>query len=257
MNDSRWDLDCENVCVHFGGQVALDEVSFSVAPESILGIVGPNGAGKTTLLNSISGLIKPSSGKIRILDRDTSKMRAHDIARLGVGRAFQLADQCGQLTVLDYMLLGLHTSFKSSLIGSSIVSKRCRAEESHGASRVLAALARSNLGHLDPNTELRNLPYGVRKRIDVLRTWLGEPKLVLLDEPTSGLSDSEVPSMVTEIKQLIADLGSTTLVVDHRLGFVREVCTLVVVLDFGRLLAFGETEEVLSQSAVRRAYLGS
>lgn len=254
---ARVAIACDGVSVRFGGQVALQEVGFELAAGGVLGVVGPNGAGKTTLLNVLSGLVRPQAGTVHAFGHDLLSLHPSKLRSVvGLSRAFQLADQCGRLTILEYMLLGLHNQFRTSLTSITFGLPGARYEEQAAVAAVVDALVVNGLGHLELTTELRELPYGTRKRIDVARAWVGDPRLVLLDEPTSGLSDGEAAETVEVLKGLIGQRDCAVLIVDHRVGFVRDMCPVVLVLDFGQIIAYGECGEVFQSGEVRRAYLG-
>jgi branched-chain amino acid transport system ATP-binding protein len=250
------DIDLTDVRVQFGALVALDDVGFSVPPGGKLGIVGPNGAGKTTLLNVLSGYVRPSEGTVRLFGQDAAGVSPEQLAYLGIGRSFQLADQFGRMTVLDFMLLGLMTQLRASFLSAAIRGPQVRREEKQAREQVMNELEVFGLGRLRPTERLVSLPYGIRKRLDIARASIGRPRILIADEPTSGLSSSECDEML-EVLELIDTRRNVTLViVDHRVNFVTKCVSSLLVLDFGRVIGSGDCGEVLSRPNVREAYFG-
>ncbi len=249
-------LALDSVVVAFGALVALDDISFKVAPGSTVGVVGPNGAGKTTLLNVLSGYVRPRQGAVWAFGRPITGTTPERLARLGMGRSFQLADQFGRLTVAEFMALGLTTRLRSSLAGSALRLGRVRREEAEGRRLVEEELETFGLGTLQLSTRLQALPYGVRKRLDIARAAIGNPRILLVDEPTSGLASSETGDMAAVLRTLARQRDVTLLIVDHRVSFVTDLCPTLVALDFGRLIGDGPSAQVLADPAVRKAFLG-
>lgn len=243
-------FDC--VSVRFGGIRALDDVSFALAPGQWLGVVGPNGAGKTTLLNVISGLITPAAGSVTVLSSRVRPRSAAKIARRGVSRSFQLIDQFAHVEVREYMAMGLDLQRRRAHKDERSLRYR------KGRSRIIEEqLSLFGISPRDRAMRLGILPYGVRKRVDLARAFLGRPEVVLLDEPTSGLNDKEVDDVVVCLNQLqLRHENSAVILVDHRVSFVRSVCPKLIVLDFGEIVAAGETDQVLSNPGVIKVFIG-
>jgi branched-chain amino acid transport system ATP-binding protein len=240
----------DSVSVRFGGVTALEGVSFELQSSQWLGVVGPNGAGKTTLLNVISGLVSPTEGIVTVLGRRVGE--AASVARRGVSRSFQLIDQFAHVSVREYMMMALDLERRrASDDGLGWLQSKKRSE------LIDEQLALFGIPARDRATRLGVLSYGVRKRVDLARAFLGRPQVVLLDEPTSGLNDQEVADVVTCLNELDQrNTGSAVLLVDHRVSFVRSVCPQLLVLDFGKVIAEGETEVVLSDQEVIRIFIG-
>jgi ABC-type branched-subunit amino acid transport system ATPase component len=247
-------LDVSSVSCEFGGIRAVDEVSFGVEPGSITGVIGPNGAGKTVMLNLINGIYRPTRGVIRIDGQATNRLRADQIARLGVARTFQSTEQFKEFRAIDYVMLGGFfqqcRSVFACIFGLAKVGKREKSE----ARRAFAALDRFGLGDA-ANTRLVELPYGMQKQVDLARAIAAEPRLLLLDEPTSGTTSIERAAIAT----VLADIGSsdrTLLVVDHDVRFLAGQCEHLVAMSNGRKIAEGVVADVLADRGVREAYLG-
>jgi ABC-type branched-subunit amino acid transport system ATPase component len=249
-------LSVEGVGVAFGALVALDGVRLAVGAGDRLGIVGPNGAGKTTLLNVLSGYVRPAQGTVHLFGQEVTGCSPERLARMGVGRSFQLADQFGRLSVLDFMLLGLMTELNGSFVASCLRLKNVRREEERARQTVTEELAIFGLEGIRLSSRLSSLPYGIRKRLDLARAAIGHPRLLLVDEPTSGLSSGECDEMSAVLKTLARQRDLTLVIVDHRVHFVTDLSTSLLALDFGEVIGNGPCAEVLADRRVRRAYFG-
>ncbi|HET6298502.1 MAG TPA: ABC transporter ATP-binding protein [Kribbella sp.] len=247
------ELVLENVTLRFGGLLALDNVSFSVAPGSLHALIGPNGAGKSSCFNVISGLYRPTSGAVRLGDKNLLQLRPHQVARLGIGRAFQNTALSQHSTVLDNVLLGRHALTKGGFIACGL--RLTRREEQRHATRAkeicdflgITAMVDQPLGAL---------PYGVAKRVDIARALAVEPSLLLLDEPAAGMNTEETADLAGTIGQIRTDLGIAILLVEHDMDLVMGIADQVTVLDFGRVIADGTPTEVQTNADVIKAYLG-
>lgn len=247
-------LTVEGLSVQFGGLRAVDDITFSAEHGEVFGIIGPNGAGKTTLLNAISRIVTTSRGEIHLDDQALHRVRAHRLARLGVARTFQAAETFNDLNLIDYMVLGRLGSQNTSAVAAALRVPSLRRDERKDLDAALGLLDEFGLAELG-ETYLRELPYGIRKLVDILRALLGEPRLLLLDEPTSGTAVEDRKTLQRAL-MLAKDRGVTTLLIDHDVQFVAALCSRVLVMNFGRELGIGEPHEVLSRSTVREAYTG-
>jgi ABC-type branched-subunit amino acid transport system ATPase component len=250
------ELVVEDLSVRFGGLAALFEVSFVVRPGSVHALIGPNGAGKSTCLNVLTGVYAASEGSVRYGDRELTRLRPHQIARLGISRTFQNTWLSGTGTVADNLLLGRHRLTRAGFVTAGLGLPRARREqaEQHGRVREIAAL-------LDLQDQLdrpvRTLAYGARKRVELARALCAEPALLLLDEPVAGMTGGESQQMAQVIAQIRDELGISIVLVEHDMAFVMGIADRVTVLDFGRRIAEGAPAEVQRNPDVRRAYLGS
>ena len=235
----------------FGGLLVIDNVSFDVVRGSRTALIGPNGAGKTTVFNLLTGVYPVDSGRIVLDDQDITHVPQKDRVIKGMSRSFQNIRLMPHLSTVENIMLGQHARARTArdlLFPLGFVSSnRWRAEAEE-------ALARAGLGSY-PGEVVANLPYGVQKRIEVVRAMISRPQLLLLDEPAAGLNEVETRQLQDLLEQVSAS-GITILVVEHDMHFVRNLCDHVLVLNFGQKIFEGTPEEVHRSPLVRQAYLG-
>lgn len=246
-------LVVEDLVKRFGGLTAVAGVSFEVSEGEAFGVVGPNGAGKTTLLNCINSLVRVDSGVVVFDGRQIQNSKPHRLARHGLARTFQLAEHFKSFTAIDYVMLGRLHWQRHSIAAYALGSPRVREAEGRERRYAVEVLDRFELAQIG-DVALRDLPYGIQKRVDIARVLACEPRFVLLDEPTSGVSPAEREGIVDALK-VLGD-GVSRIVVDHDVSFVAATCTRILVMNHGETLALGPPSEVLGRKEVREAYLG-
>ncbi|MGH8982011.1 MAG: ABC transporter ATP-binding protein [Acidimicrobiales bacterium] len=246
-------LEIEELTVRFGGLLALDGVSLTVAPHEIVGLIGPNGAGKTTLFNAVSGFVRPTRGVIRWQGRPLRRHEPHHLGRLGIARTLQGVGLCKGLSAVENVACGAHPLLRADLGSAFGGLWRSSREERRITARAEALLG--ELGVADWGNRLPGaLPYGVQKRVALARALIGEPSLLLLDEPMSGLSTAEMDDLSSRIRGLREHVA--VLLVEHRMDFVMATCDRIVVLNFGEVVMSGTPDEVRASPEVTEAYLG-
>jgi ABC-type branched-subunit amino acid transport system ATPase component len=249
-------LHVEGLSIRFGGLAALSDVSFDVANGEILGLIGPNGAGKSTVFNVLSGLYRPDAGRVTFDGRSLLDLTPHAIARRGIARTFQNTEVFRPLSVLDNVLVGLHSRLRAGLLGAAVWSPSVAREERTARERARALLARLGLDDV-ADVEAGGLPLGRQKRLEMARALAAEPRCLLLDEPAGGLNPTETRALMDLIVRLREDLKLTMIVVEHDMPLVMGISDRVAVLHYGRKIAEGKPREVASDAAVIEAYLGT
>lgn len=251
-------LSIQNLWVSFGGLVALHGVSMDVEEGRIFSIIGPNGAGKTTIFNCISGIYKPSKGKVIFRDREITGKKSHYSAGMGIARTFQNIELFGHLTTIDNLLLGRHIHMKSGVFsgafffGKSFPAAREECHHREVVERIIEFLEIEAYR----NSLVSSLPYGIRKLVELGRALAMEPTLLLLDEPTAGMNQEEKRDMMFWIRDIRDDFKVTIIMVEHDMNLVMDVSDEIMALNFGVKLVQGTPEQVRNDPQVLEAYLG-
>lgn len=246
-------LMLDDVSKHFGGLAVIENLSFSVRRGTCTGLIGPNGAGKTTVFNLITGVYPIDEGRILIDDVDIAQIPSRRRIHHGVARNFQNIRLMPHLSAMENVLIGQHcrnSGFFGVLQPVNLIPGNRWREEAR------AALSDAGLGQYERAT-VGSLPYGLQKRIELVRALMAEPRLLLLDEPAAGLNPAETDALRDRITTICRDRGITLLVVEHDMQFVGALCSEVIVLNFGRKIAEGPPEKVREDALVREAYLGT
>lgn len=248
-------LRCENVSLKFGGVNALLDITFEVNKREILSIIGPNGAGKTCIINTITGFYHPWKGKVYLEGHEITGLPPHKVCILGVARTFQNIELFTGLSVLDNLLAARHIYVRPNLLSSAIyfgLAQKKEIKERKVVEDIIDFLEMEAIR----KQEVKILPYGQRKRVELGRALALEPKIILLDEPTAGMNLEEKEDMVRFILDINEERETTIILVEHDMDIVMDISDRIIVFDFGNKIAEGIPDEIKKDSRVIKAYLG-
>lgn len=248
-------LEVTNLSIQFGGLRAVDDFNLSIEKGQLYGLIGPNGAGKTTVFNLLTGEYKPTEGFIKLDGKDITGKSTVDINRAGIARTFQNIRLFSQLSVLDNVKIGLHNQYKYSTAAAILRLPSFFKIEKAMDEKAMELLSVFGLDS-EADTLSSNLPYGKQRKLEIARAMATNPKLLLLDEPAAGMNPNETEDLMNNISYIRKNYGMTILLIEHDMKLVSGICEKLTVLNFGRVLAQGETRDVLSDPEVVKAYLG-
>lgn len=248
-------LDVNHLNISFGGLHAVDDFEVIIEKGQLYGLIGPNGAGKTTIFNLLTGVYKPDEGKILLDGVDITGKKTIEINKAGVARTFQNIRLFDKLSVLDNVKAGLHEHNKYSLLTGIFRLPKFYKTEKHMDEEALELLKVFDLDK-EAETLASNLPYGKQRKLEIARALATKPKLLLLDEPAAGMNPNETAELMDTIRFVRDHFDMTILLIEHDMKLVSGICEELTVLNFGRVLAQGETSEVLHNPEVIKAYLG-
>lgn len=248
-------LEVNNIGISFGGLKAVDNFSLELQENELSGLIGPNGAGKTTIFNLLTGVYRPDNGSIRLDGKELTGKSIIEINQAGIARTFQNIRLFSNLSVLDNVKAGLHNHHAYSTFEGIFRLPRYRAQEKEMNRRAEELLS---VFHLEQMAEVKakNLPYGSQRKLEIARALATEPKLLLLDEPAAGMNPNETAELMETIQLVRKRFHMTILLIEHDMKLVSGICERLTVLNFGKLLKQGDTQEVLHDPEVVKAYLG-
>ena len=248
-------LKVENLSKQFGGLKAVNQCSFEVQEGMIYGLIGPNGSGKTTTFNLITGFLEPTGGRVFFKDQEITGLAPHRIAHLGIGRTFQLVRLFHNMTVMENVLLAFKGQSGERLFSAFFRPRQVTREQMANEKQAMVLLEMLQIAHLR-DEYVGNLGYAQQKLVELCRTLMTEPEMILLDELVAGISPAFAERLLDYIRQLRDEQGLTFLVVEHNMHVVMSLCEWIVVLNYGSKIAEGTPEQVSSNPEVIDAYLG-
>lgn len=248
-------LSTENLGITFGGLKAVSEVNLNVYKNEIVGLIGPNGAGKTTVFNMLTGVYEPTEGRILLNGTVINGKKPHDIVSMGIARTFQNIRLFKALTVAENVAVAFNKDLKTSIVSSIFRTRRFYKEEKKVYEKALNILKIFSLEDY-ANEKADNLPYGKQRKLEIARAMATSPQLLLLDEPAAGMNDTETAELMQTIATIREKFNISILLIEHDMNLVLGICEKLNVLEYGRMLASGNPQDVIKDEKVIRAYLG-
>ncbi len=248
-------LDVRNLGIDFGGLTAVDSFNITIGPTEISGLIGPNGAGKTTIFNLLTSVYQPTRGSILINGIDTKGMTTHKVNKLGIARTFQNIRLFTDMTALDNVKVGMHNEIKCSFLASLLHLPSYHKAEKAADQKAMELLDFMGLADV-ADQKAGSLPYGVQRRLEIVRALATNPSIILLDEPAAGMNPSETTELMHQIRRIRDTFHIAIFLIEHDMNLVMNVCEAIAVVNYGRIIAKGTPEEIRSDPAVIEAYLG-
>ena len=248
-------LDVRNLGIDFGGLTAVDGFSITVGPTEISGLIGPNGAGKTTIFNLLTGVYQPTRGSVLINGIDIKGMPTHKVNKLGIARTFQNIRLFSDMSALDNVKVGMHNEIKCSFLASLLHLPSYYRAEATANQKAMELLDFMGLADV-ADVKAGSLPYGVQRRLEIVRALATNPSIILLDEPAAGINPSETTELMHQIRRIRDTFHIAIFLIEHDMNLVMNVCEAIAVVNYGKIIAKGTPEEVRNNPAVIEAYLG-
>lgn len=252
-------LSIKDLSKNFGGLAAVSNVNIELQENELVGLIGPNGAGKTTLFNLLTGVYEPSSGEVKVASEEGEILlngkESSEINRYGLARTFQNIRLFGNLSVLDNVLIAMHTKHGAGFLTSILRTPSYYKNRDELKARAIELLGIFNLQDLIYE-KAKNLPYGQQRRLEIVRALATEPKILFLDEPAAGMNPNETANLTELIRQIQKDFNITIVLIEHDMSLVMNVCERIYVLEYGKLIAHGTPSEIQGNPEVIKAYLG-
>ncbi len=248
-------LDVRNLGIDFGGLTAVDSFNITIGPTEISGLIGPNGAGKTTIFNLLTGVYQPTRGSVLVNGIDIKGMPIHKVNKLGIARTFQNIRLFTDMTALENVKVGMHNNIKCSFVESLLHLPSYRRSEEQANQKAMELLDFMGLAEF-ADVKAGSLPYGVQRRLEIVRALATNPSIILLDEPAAGMNPSETAELMHQIRRIRDTFHIAIFLIEHDMNLVMNVCEAIAVVNYGRIIAKGTPEEIRSNPAVIEAYLG-
>ena len=248
-------LDVRNLGIDFGGLTAVDGFNITIGPTEISGLIGPNGAGKTTIFNLLTGVYQPTRGSVLINGIDIKGMPTHKVNKLGIARTFQNIRLFTDMTALDNVKVGLHNGIKCSFASSVLHLPSYYRSEKQANEMAMELLDFMSLTDV-ADQKAGSLPYGVQRRLEIVRALATNPSIILLDEPAAGMNPSETTELMHQIRRIRDTFQIAIFLIEHDMNLVMNVCEAIAVVNYGRIITKGPPDEVRQNPAVIEAYLG-
>ena len=248
-------LDVRNLGIDFGGLTAVDSFNMTIGPTEISGLIGPNGAGKTTIFNLLTSVYQPTRGSVLLKGIDTKGMTTAKVNRLGIARTFQNIRLFNEMTALDNVKVGMHNEIKCSFLASILRLPSYYRAEKKANEKAMELLDFMGLADI-ADQKAGSLPYGVQRRLEIVRALASNPAIILLDEPAAGMNPSETTELMHQIRRIRDHFHIAIFLIEHDMNLVMNVCEGIVVVNYGKIIAKGTPEQIKNDPAVIEAYLG-